>query len=373
MRSGAGSAERDRVARRRGRRLALSAVALLLLGACSSDGDVSGDTGTAEAGSTRTARMAHVDGGPGLDPAVGWFVEAVETASAGALSIEVVYQCCGAESDVEERLVAGVAAGDFDLGWVGTRVFAGLGVPDFSPLTAPMLLDSYALQRAVLSDGVQDEMLAALDPLGVEGVAVLPGLLRRPISRDRPLRARADWEGLTVHTFRSADHLRAIASLGATPTDVGFAARNAGLDDGSIQGLENSVAFHLGQVDRQQTYLTLNVPLWARVSALIAHPGAGGLSDIELGWLRDAAAAVVARTGELADRDADVMEVVCDSGGRFALAGDDDLVGLKEAFATVYATLEDDEATSAAVRRIRRLSESTSAEGLPQIPRGCGA
>ena len=44
-----------------------------------------------------------------------------------------------------------VAAGQVDLGWSGTRVFDTMGVTSFQALHAPMLIDSYALQHAVIA------------------------------------------------------------------------------------------------------------------------------------------------------------------------------------------------------------------------------
>lgn len=327
------------------------------------------DGGTDEA---VTLRMAHVDGGGTLDPAVGWFAERVAELSGGQLEIEVGYECCGRESDVEERLVEAVAAGDAELGWVGTRVFADLDVPSFQALTAPLLLDSYALQEAVLASDLPAEMLAGLEPLGVEGVAVVPGPLRKPISADAPLVRPADWQGRTVHAFRSADNAAALQALGATPTDVGFDTRDEGLLDGSIQGIENSVVYQAGGRQSVTPYVTLNVNLWPRTSALVANPDAlAGLSETQSGWLEQAAADVVGRTGELAELDAGALADSCLAGARYALAGDGDLAALADALAPVYARLQLDPVTAGFLGRIGELAATVTPEPAPAVPDGC--
>jgi len=319
-----------------------------------------------------TLRMAHIDGGTSQDPAVEWFTERVAELSDADLQLEVVSSCCGRDPDVEERLVEAVAAGDFELGWVGTRVFADLGITSLKALTAPLLLDSYAVQEAVIGSDIPDEMLAGLDALGVAGLAVLPGALRRPISADHPLVTPKDWQGITFHVFHSAGNEQTIAALGATPTDVGFDDRDQGLFDGSIQGLENSIVFHADGRQSLTPYVAVNVNLWPRISALVANPGAlSGLSDAQVGWLRQAASDVAARTGELADLDAAVIADSCRVGARYAEASDAELAALSDALVPVYAELEQDPATKTFIDRIRELKQAVSTEKPLVIPDGC--
>ena len=84
---------------------------------------------------------------------------------------------------------------EVDLGWVGTRVFDTLGVKSFQALTAPMLVDSYALENAVIESGITEEMMEGLDELGVVGLGVLPDGLRKPIGVTGPILGPADWRG----------------------------------------------------------------------------------------------------------------------------------------------------------------------------------
>ena len=75
-------------------------------------------------------------------PALTYFVEQVEEISDGEIRIEIVGEWGDAADDAEAAVVRGVAEGDVDLGWAGSRVFDTLGVSDFQALTAPMLVDS---------------------------------------------------------------------------------------------------------------------------------------------------------------------------------------------------------------------------------------
>src|SRR5207244_458877 len=103
-----------------------------------------------------------------------------------------------------------VAAGSADLGWVGTRVFDTLGNDSFQALTAPMLIDSYPLERAVIESNVPRQMLGTLDSLRVTGLSMLGDGLRKPIGVRRPLLGPADWRGIVFESIRSNGQAEAI-------------------------------------------------------------------------------------------------------------------------------------------------------------------
>jgi hypothetical protein len=56
-----------------------------------------------------------------------------------------------------------------------------------------MLIDSYALEDAVIDSGITERMMPALDDLGVVALGVLPDGLRRPIGVTGPILGPADW------------------------------------------------------------------------------------------------------------------------------------------------------------------------------------
>src|SRR5687768_17005545 len=78
------------------------------------------------------------------------FADAVARLSAGTLRIRFEDAWRNGERRYEAGLIRDVAAGRADLGWAGSRAFDDVGVRAFDALHAPLLIDSYALQRAVL-------------------------------------------------------------------------------------------------------------------------------------------------------------------------------------------------------------------------------
>src|SRR5215208_3709131 len=100
------------------------------------------------------------------------FAEAVTTASGGTVSLEFVDQAHRGEVAYESAIVDDVTAGGYDLGWVAPRPWHARGVHTFDALMAPFLIDSYALQRAVLESDLEGQMLAGLAGTGLVGIGI---------------------------------------------------------------------------------------------------------------------------------------------------------------------------------------------------------
>jgi TRAP-type C4-dicarboxylate transport system substrate-binding protein len=351
--------------------LVLIAAATFAAAACSGGGG--GEDKAGGTGPTVVLRMANTGGSIDQTPAVEYFVKQVEELSGGNVRIEVIDQWAEFASDAEQKVVRGVAAGEVDLGWVGTRVFDTLGVESFQALTAPMLVDRYALEYAVIERGITDEMMDGLDELEVVGLGVLADGLRRPIGVTAPILGPADWRGITFGTLRSNGQAEAIRALGATPAQIFGSEREAALGKGTIQGFEFSTWLYVSNPKWPilAPYVTANVNLWPQMDVLLANPARlEALTGEQPGWLEQAARDAEARSARLADKDAQAIRAACGSGARFAEASAADLAALETGFAPVYAKLERDPQTKAFIERIQALKESTP-EPVLSIPSTC--
>lgn len=308
----------------------------------------------------------------GYEPGVQEFVDAVEEVSGGALVVQVQHEWGDLSHDFEPGIVEAVAEGDVDLGWVATRVFDTMRLTGFQALTAPMLVDSYPLQRAVLESDIPDRMLASLEDVGVEGLGLLAGGLRKPISVDRPLLSLADWRGIRFQTFPSELQTAAIAALGAEPTDVVFEGLDAGIADGAIDGFEKNLL--IVKVNDQQLsapYVTVNVSLWPETAALIADPDLlGRLSDEQQRWVREAASAAVDASADLYDDQA-VLDELCTTGAIAAEATPAQLEELRAAFEPVNAELRRDPVTARYLDEITALKSGMAEAESLEIPDMC--
>lgn len=311
---------------------------------------------------------------PGLDlePAVAYFVRRVGELSNGRLRIKVVDDWAGNAPGFEQQIVRDLAAGKADVAWVGTRVFDTLGVGSFQALTAPMLIDNYALEQAVIASDIPAAMMKGLDQLGVTGLAVLGGGLRKPIAR-RPLIRAGAWHGIRFSVIRSRGQAAAIRALGAEATDIWGAARQDQIGRGLIDGFETHYYLWSLVIDPSALpYVAANVNLWPETVALVANPDrVAKLSSSQRGWLRQAAADAAARSTSVFANERPVIASVCRQGARFSLASSADLAALRRAFAPVYANLERDSRTKEFVARIEDLKRKTRPERSPSIPSRC--
>ena len=351
--------------------LILTVTTAIVAGACTSGETSGGKAGGL--GEPLVLRMANTSGHVSYHPAVEYFVDRVEELSGGDVRIEVVDHWGDFASDAEQQVVRDVSTGAVDLGWVGTRVFDTMGVESFRALTAPMLIDSYALEDAVIESGMTDQMLRGLDDLGVVGLGVLADGLRKPVAVAAPLLGPTDWRDIGFGTLKSESQAEAIRALQATPAQVFGTDRDHALESGTIQGYEmNLWAYQQNGMQRVVPYVTTNVDLWPQMDVLLANQDRlQALTDEQREWIRQAAEDAEARSAALADTDAHTLRAACDAGARFADASQADLSALLQAFAPAYANLQKDPETNAYIERIQAMKRSTSAGPALVIPTDC--
>ena len=342
--------------------MVILAVVAVLAAACRSGGSKSGGN----AGKV-VLTLADPNGNPAFTPAVMDFVRRVDQLSGGQVTVKDVQLWGDLKPGMEQQIVHDVAAGKADLGWVGTRIFDTLGVNSFQALTAPMLIDSYPLEQAVVQSSIPQEMLQGLDPLDVTGLAVLADGLRKPIAQDAPLLAPSDWQGQTFNVFRSKGQTAAVAAAGATPTDVGFG-------DVVYTAAERNLRPYIDNYATKFRYVAANVNLWPQTLALIANPDSlSRLSSEQRGWVQQAASDAAMHSTALVDRDQDLLAQACARGGRFAEASESDLTSLRQAFEPVYADLEQDAQTKAFIEQIQAKKSAMPPAPALQIPAECDA
>ena len=317
-------------------------------------------------------RMATVNGEAGFNPGVDELLERVEALSNGNVKIEMAFRVGEFEPDAEQQIVRGVADGTYDLGVVGTRVFDTLGVSSFQALDAPMLIDSYAVEAAVMQGDIPARMLRSLDHLHVSGLGLLADGLRKPVAVEKPLLGPNDWRGIAFGVYRSQALSSALRALGAEPIEVFGSRRDQALEHDEIAGFEmNLLGYRLLNLWRQARYVTANVNLWPQVTAIIGNPDRlASLSDEQRDSLTSAVHVAAAASTGLVEGDDRFISDLCEEGARFANASDADIDGLRDAFAQVYTDLRQDPETAQFIAEIEGLKRRTPTPAVA-IPDGC--
>ena len=328
--------------------------AILALPGCG--GDTSSDkAGGAKSPSPTVLTMA--DGNQDtseLEP----FAAAVSRLSHGTLRVELKTNWRDGAPDYGTRVIGDVKAGKADVGWSGSRNFDSLGVPSFDALHAPLLVDSYPLERKTLESPLVSEMLEGLKPLGVVGVGILPGPMRKPLGVSRLVRPE-DYVGKTVAFQRSEIAERTLRALGARGAET---APGGQIDP--YDGVEQPVAAIDGnEYDKIGRYLTANVNLWPRPIVLFMNAKtSAGLTGEQRAALRNAArAALPANLAALQASEKEAAGNLCRRGLAFVTASGTDLAALRRAVQPVYDKLERDSLTKAAIEQIQRMRSGAAA------------
>ena len=267
-----------------------------------------------------------------------------------------VFESTSKPLDIESQVVDRVASGSVDIGFVGTRTWAGKDVHAFDALQAPFLIDSYELQQAVLEGGVIDETDDSLESLGLVSLGVLPGPLRVPAGREGPYVGAADYAGAKIGMSGAAITEATLGALGATAVALLF-----GTED--VEGVDGMEA-HVGAVPFEgpdaMHFVTGNVVLWPRpISVVMNAERFAALTPEQQTWLREAVGdsmdEMIARAQTL---DRETLGNACRNGAQFVNASTSDMAGLRAAVEPVYSSLREDQATSRAIDAIEALRSS---------------
>jgi TRAP-type C4-dicarboxylate transport system substrate-binding protein len=334
--------------------VAAALAAALAFAACG--GDDTRRSGGAAQPKPRVLTLANSNGGTGE---LQIFIDKVEELSNGRLRIKPSNGWRYGEKQYEKGLFEDVKKGKAELGWVGSRALDMVGVKAFDPLHAPFLIDSYELQDQVLDADLADTMLAALEPTGVTGVAVLPGPMRF-LQVDRKVDGPHGLAGLKIALQDSPVGEATLTAFGAQPVLIGSGGSISGLDGVEAQ-IDSIQGNHYYETAR---YTIGDAPLWPRPYVVFADTDAwNALSSEDRRILRDAGEA--ARSGMLVETlkaEQNALGTMCRAGGEVVTIGDAGLARLQQAAAPVLARLRSDPATEKAMSEI----EAMRGGGKPQ-------
>jgi TRAP-type C4-dicarboxylate transport system substrate-binding protein len=295
------------------------------------------------------------------------FAAEVERRSHGSLRIAFHNHWRDGQRDQETKLIHDVQAGHADLGYVGSRAWDTVGVTSFDALHLPFLIDSYTLEQSVLESALAKKMLQGLEPLGLVGVGILPGELRRIVGVRKPVVRAADFRGLTWGTTQARAAAETVRALGARP--VPFLAlpsvRRFGGFDFPVTSFEGNA------YDAQARYITANLAFWPRPLVLfMSRRVAARLTRTQLALLRSAAEDTIpAAVGIVERRERKAMAALCGRGSvRFVHSTTADLAAIRSAVASVRARTDaETRAYASAIERTKRRLDAP-AQKLPACP-----
>lgn len=303
--------------------------------------------------------------------AVDFFVAEVEEASGGSITFETIPTYSG--GDVP--LLQAVRDGTVDAATVSTAVWATQGVEVFDALQAPFLIDRVELEREVIAGEIGQEMLAEVGQIGLVGLAIHEGGLRKPIGADMPLTSPEDFEGLAIRSVESEVLATGLRALGADPVPLPVGDIYAALRDGTVDALESNLP--LIQTNRYYEvaeFITGNLTFWPFPTALVINQDVfDSLSEEQQQILIDAGARVPDFSIDIFTQPSDLPETLCEEGMRFAQATEAEIAALEERAQVAVAQLSENPQTAGFIERIRQIKEEgySGPPPSPDVPESC--
>ena len=303
--------------------------------------------------------------------AVDHFVAEVEERSGGSIQIETI-PTYGGGNDL--ALLNDTIGGTVDMGSISTAVWGSQGVRAFDALQAPFLIDRYDLEQEVISGEIGQEMLAATEELGLVGLAIHEGGLRKPLGATKPLVSLADFDGLKIRSVQSDVLATGLRALGADPTPLQIGDVYAALRDGTVDAMEAN----LGLVSTFQYYevadfITANVNFWPFPTALVVNQDKfDSLSEEQQNILREVGAELGAFSINIFLQPSDIPQTLCDEGIQFAISTPEQLTELRTAGESAIEQLSADETTAGFITRIQEVKAGLGDPPAPApLPEGC--
>jgi len=244
--------------------------------------------------------------------ALQYYADQVNKLSGGDMEIKLLPNYQG--GDVP--LLGDVRGGSVDMASVSSAIWDTAKVNCFQALQAPLLITNYGLEGKVLAGPIGAAMLKCTQTLGLVGLAIHEGGLRKPFGK-RPLITPADWKGKKIR----APHV----NLWPFPT-----------------------------------VLVVNLDKYTSLSA----------SERKI--LRDAGAGVPTYSLNIFLKPAkgalNFVTALCDKKVQYAFASKPQLAALKNAVKPAYNELNKDPQTKAFITQIQAVAKSTPPPPVPPAP-----
>jgi TRAP-type C4-dicarboxylate transport system substrate-binding protein len=303
------------------------------------------------------------------------WADAVQRLSHGSLRIVIKNDWRRNEADPENDTIADIRTGKVSLASIPVRAYDTIGVNSFQGLLAPFLIDSYALEEKVLASHLPAQALSGIKPLGVRGIALLPGPLQHILSVGTPTLAPPDYRSQAIGIHRSELAASTFRALGTTSVDLTPDADLLRL--GGIEGdLVTLVAGRLNTITADET-LPSNVSFWPSAVSIVMNDKAfAALTHTQRKALEAAGRSALGPSMQRLTHDEHTaLAVMCRGAGQrghlaFLSATPSNLAALRRAVDPVYRRLDEDDATREVIAKVDAIKKHVIRPPAPDCPAG---
>lgn len=179
------------------------------------------------------------------------FKKVAEEKSGGTLNVVIQ------RMDNEREALESVQFGSQECA-MGSTGSLGNFVAETRVLDVPFLFDNYEHARGVLDSEIGGELLALFPQHGLYGVSWLENGFRNLTTGTKSVNSPEDLRGMKIRTMENQVHMQAWQAAGVLPTPMAFSELPSALQQGTVDGQENSIPVILANnLDMMQKHLYL--------------------------------------------------------------------------------------------------------------------
>ena len=207
-------------------------------------------------------------------------------ASQGTMRIDIYpSQQLGTERELLELL----QIGSLGMTKVSSSVLEGFE-PSFRVFGLPYLFRDDRHRFAVLEGDVGKKILLSAERFNLRGLAYYDAGSRSFYTKDRPIEAPEDLEGMKIRTQESPVAIRMVRAMGGAATPIAWGELYTALQQGIVDGAENNPpSFYLSRHYEIARYYSLDEHTSVPDVLLISTRVWSGLSPQQRAWVQEAA------------------------------------------------------------------------------------
>jgi C4-dicarboxylate-binding protein DctP len=202
------------------------------------------------------------------------FKELAESYARGAVKVEV-YPSGQLYQDRDE--ITALRLGAIQMLAPSLSQLGPMGLREFEVFDLPYLFPNKATLYRVMDGDIGRRLLERLEAKGIKGLAYWDNGFKQ-VSANRPLRNVADFKGLKMRIQSSKVLDAQMRTLGATPQVIAISEVRAKLEQGIVDGTENTLSnFHTQKLHEVQKHLTLSDHGYLGYAVIVNKPFWDGL------------------------------------------------------------------------------------------------
>lgn len=217
------------------------------------------------------------------------FAEKTGELSGGKIQIDILSD---AQLGSETSMIEGMKLGTIDCAIISNFSYSS-SIPDFCVFDMPYIFTEEKQAHAVMdNEEITGDLLQKLyDEFDVKVLAYGEGGFRSVINTKREIHSPADFASMKIRVPGNETYLATFAALGANPVSMASSECYTGLQQGTIDGLEQPIGPMYSYKSYEVCkYISLTEHLYNPISLTVSRSLWENLSQEEQGWLQEAAA-----------------------------------------------------------------------------------